>query len=61
MISANWDGKMASLIAPVPREPRIVRSDSSMAVGLTHVCPSLHPTQYPWVHERFNKTFDHAA
>ncbi|KAJ5305927.1 hypothetical protein N7508_004942 [Penicillium antarcticum] len=21
----------------------------------------LHATQYPWVHERFNKTFDHAA
>ncbi|KAJ5386283.1 Cytochrome c1 [Penicillium cosmopolitanum] len=21
----------------------------------------LHPTQYPWVHQRFNKTFDHAA
>jgi ubiquinol-cytochrome c reductase cytochrome c1 subunit len=22
---------------------------------------SLHPTQYPWQHEKWNKTFDHAA
>lgn len=22
---------------------------------------SLHPTQYPWEHEKWHKTFDHAA
>lgn len=23
--------------------------------------PSLHPTQYPWEHLKWNKTFDHQA
>ncbi|KAJ5133002.1 hypothetical protein N7448_007160 [Penicillium atrosanguineum] len=31
------------------------------AFAMTPAEEGLHPTQYPWVHERFNKTFDHAA
>ncbi|KAJ5336678.1 uncharacterized protein N7506_004700 [Penicillium brevicompactum] len=31
------------------------------AFAMTPAEEGLHATQYPWVHERFNKTFDHAA
>ncbi|KAJ5239384.1 hypothetical protein N7468_004003 [Penicillium chermesinum] len=31
------------------------------AFAMTPAEEGLHPTAYPWVHERFNKTFDHAA
>jgi len=28
---------------------------------LTFSYHSLHPTQYPWQHEKWHKTFDHGA
>ncbi|KAJ5542871.1 hypothetical protein N7535_005294 [Penicillium sp. DV-2018c] len=31
------------------------------AFAMTPAEEGLHATHYPWVHERFNKTFDHAA
>lgn len=29
--------------------------------GLTYLHCSLHPTQYPWEHAKWNKTFDSQA
>ncbi|KAI0484910.1 3-deoxy-7-phosphoheptulonate synthase [Xylariaceae sp. FL0804] len=33
----------------------------STAQAMTPAEEGLHPTQYPWTHERWNKTFDHQA
>jgi hypothetical protein len=46
--------------APPARE----EMDISVAVGNDQgLTPphSLHPTQYPWEHQKWHKTFDHAA
>jgi hypothetical protein len=49
------------MVAPLPRA-------EDCAVRIAHdqwtnncFLSSLHATHYPWVHQRFNKTFDHAA